>query len=556
MALSLRKLTISRMIKPTLIAVALVVASGGMLQRQLLDELWICAASVKTASAAGGSAALAATNPPTKEGAMTSDMHAPTIFTLRTGVAEGRMVFLGVGGDINGAVNPSIVVHEGETVQINLINGEGAEHDIVIDQYGARSNRVIGKGASSAVTFTASKTGEFAYYCSAAGHREAGMEGRIQVLPGPRAAVVATAADIVHDPIDLPPPIGARPPQIVRVDLRTVEVQGQLADKTTYNYWTFNGKVPGPMVRVRVGDTVEAHLKNDANSVMTHSVDFHAALGPGGGAEFTQTDPGDEKIVSFKALTPGLFVYHCATPSVPQHITNGMYGMILVEPEGGLPQVDREFYVMQGELYTAQPFGAQGDQEMDYDKLISGTARIFSIQRRCRGADKVASIARQRRRDDPHLLRRRRPELHLVVSFDRRGVRPCLSIRRPDLAADHGHSDRNGAARRLDNRRYEGSARRPLHARRSRLGASRARPRGLPHRRRPAGGLAHACGAGADNEGMRIRIVRCSSYSPLRRCMSTLTLHDGSVLSCRSDRARSMLRSPLFTGSAVLDSSR
>jgi nitrite reductase (NO-forming) len=376
MAFNLKNFAISRLVKPTLIAVGLVVASSGLVQRQVLDELWICATSIKTASQSTG-AAVAATNPPMHENASAGDMHAPTIFTLRSGVAEGRLVYIGVGGDINGVVNPPIVVHEGETVQINLVNGEGAEHDIVIDQYGVRSNRVVGRGASSAVTFTASKTGEFAYYCSAPGHREAGMEGRIRVLPGPRAAAVATAADIVHDPADLPPPIGARAPQVVRVDLQTVEVQGQLADKTTYNYWTFNGKVPGPMVRVRVGDTVEVHLKNDQNSVMTHSVDFHAATGPGGGAEFTQTDPGDEKVVTFKALTPGLFVYHCATPSVPQHITNGMYGMILVEPEGGLPQVDREFYVMQGEIYTAQPFAAQGDQEMDYEKLISEKPEYF-----------------------------------------------------------------------------------------------------------------------------------------------------------------------------------
>jgi nitrite reductase (NO-forming) len=308
---------------------------------------------------------------------MTSDMHAPLVFTLRTGVADGRMVFIGVGGDINGVVNPRLVVHESETVQINLVNGEGAEHDIVIDQYGARSNRVVGKGASSAVTFTAAKTGEFAYYCSAPGHREAGMEGRVQVVPGPRAASVATAADISRDPSEAPPPIGARAPQVVRVELNTVEVQGQLADKTTYGYWTFNGKVPGPMLRVRVGDTVEVHLRNDPNSLMVHSVDFHAANGPGGGAEFTQTDPGKETVVTFKALSPGLFVYHCATPSVPQHITNGMYGMILVEPEGGLPRVDREFYVMQGEIYTAQPFGAHGDQEMDYEKLLSERPEYF-----------------------------------------------------------------------------------------------------------------------------------------------------------------------------------
>src|SRR5262245_49223237 len=188
------------------------------------------------------------------------DTHAPTIFTLRSGIAQGRMVYLGVGGDIDGKVNPMLVVHEGETVQINLINGEGAEHDIVIDQYAARSDRVLAIGASSTLAFTADKTGEFIYFCSIAGHREAGMEGRIQVTPGARATVAAIAPEIVRDPTDLPSPIRARPPQVVRVDLETVELKGQLDDKTTYNFWTFNGKVPGPFVRVRVGDTVEVHL--------------------------------------------------------------------------------------------------------------------------------------------------------------------------------------------------------------------------------------------------------------------------------------------------------
>jgi nitrite reductase (NO-forming) len=268
-------------------------------------------------------------------------------------------------------------VHEGEVVQINLINGEGAEHDVVVDQYAARSDRVLGKGASSTLSFTADRPGDFTYFCSVPGHREAGMQGRVEVAPGPRAAVAAIAPDIVRDPADLPAPIRARPAQIIRVDLDTVELKGQLDSKTTYNFWTFNGKVPGPFIRARVGDTLEVHLKNDANSIMIHSVDFHAAIGPGGGAEFTQADPGQEKIVTFKALVPGLYVYHCATPSVPHHITNGMYGLVLVEPEGGLPQVDREFYVMQGELYTARPFGAQGDQEMDYEKLISERPEYF-----------------------------------------------------------------------------------------------------------------------------------------------------------------------------------
>jgi nitrite reductase (NO-forming) len=305
------------------------------------------------------------------------DMHAPTVFTLRSGIAQGKMVYIGVGGDIDGKVNPTLMVHEAETVQINLINGEGAEHDIVVDQYAARSDRILGPGASSTLAFTADKAGEFVYFCSVPGHREAGMEGRIQVSPTARAVVASIAPEIVRDPTDLPPPIRARPPQVVRVDLQTTELKGQLDDKITYNFWTFNGKIPGPFVRVRVGDTVEVHLRNDENSLMYHSVDFHGATGPGGGAEFTQTGPGEEKVVTFKALVPGLFVYHCATPSVPHHISNGMYGLILVEPEGGLPQVDREFYVMQGELYTAKRFGMPGHQEMDYEKLISERPEYF-----------------------------------------------------------------------------------------------------------------------------------------------------------------------------------
>ena len=254
--------------------------------------------------------------------------HNPTTFTLKTGIAGGRMVYLGVGGDIDGQINPTLMVHEGELIQINLINGEGAEHDVVIDQYAARSSIVVGKNASSTFSFTASKVGEFAYFCSIAGHRAAGMEGLIHVMAGPREAMDTDAADIVHDPADLPGPIGQRAPQVVRVDMETVELTGKLDDGTTYVYWTFNRKVPGPFVRVRVGDTVEIHLKNAADSVMMHSVDFHAATGPGGGADFTQIAPGEEAVVTFQALKPGIYVYHCATPSVAHHITSGIYGLI------------------------------------------------------------------------------------------------------------------------------------------------------------------------------------------------------------------------------------
>ena len=177
--------------------------------------------------------------------------------------------------------------------------------------------------------------------------------------------------DIVRAPTDLPPPIGVREPQHVKVNLETVEVTGQLNEGTSYRYWTFNGQVPGPFVRVRVGDTVEVQLKNAEDSAMMHNIDFHAVTGPGGGAKATEVEPGEQKGFVFKALNPGLYVYHCATPVHAQHISNGMYGLILVEPAGGLPKVDREFYVMQGEIYTEQPFGTKGEATESYDKLMN-----------------------------------------------------------------------------------------------------------------------------------------------------------------------------------------
>jgi nitrite reductase (NO-forming) len=145
---------------------------------------------------------------------------------------------------------------------------------------------------------------------------------------------------------------------------------GQLADGTSYRYWTFNGQVPGPFVRVRVGDFVEVNLTNHDDSWMQHNVDFHAVTGPGGGGVATVADPGQTKGFTFQALNPGLYVYHCAVPTAAQHIANGMYGLILVEPEGGLPPVDREYYVMQGEIYTAEAYGTVGELTEDYQALL------------------------------------------------------------------------------------------------------------------------------------------------------------------------------------------
>jgi nitrite reductase (NO-forming) len=205
-----------------------------------------------------------------------------------------------------------------------------------------------------------------------------GASGGTSAATGPAATQApTTGVSVVRDPTDLPAPLGIREPATIVINLEATEVEGQLATGTTYTYWTFNNQVPGPFYRVRIGDTIEVHMKNSSSSIMSHSVDFHAVTGPGGGAVMTQTKPGEETMFTAKAINPGLFVYHCATPMVADHISNGMYGLILVEPEGGLPPVDREFYVMQGELYTSGLFGEQGHQASDTTKLLNEDPEYF-----------------------------------------------------------------------------------------------------------------------------------------------------------------------------------
>ncbi|HET7714823.1 MAG TPA: multicopper oxidase domain-containing protein, partial [Bauldia sp.] len=277
--------------------------------------------------------------PPVTKPARPSVQYLPDVrYTLRTEAEGEGSVFVGVGGAIDGEKNPALQAVEGQVVQITLINGDGREHDIVFPDQDTRSPRVFEEGSGTSIAFRVTTAGDFTYHSSLPGQREAGMSGRLVVAPQPPAESVVQA-DLSRNPADLPPPEGPREPQTVRLDLVTVEQEARLADGTTYIFWTFNGRVPGPFIRVRVGDTIEVHVKNADDSSMIHSVDFHAATGPGGGAASLQVDPGQEKSMRWKALTPGLYVYHCATPMVAHHIASGMYGLILVEPEGGLPPV-------------------------------------------------------------------------------------------------------------------------------------------------------------------------------------------------------------------------
>jgi nitrite reductase (NO-forming) len=173
---------------------------------------------------------------------------------------------------------------------------------------------------------------------------------------------------LLTPPPTVPPPITRHSPAHVIVDLEVRETVGRLADGVEYTFWTFEGSVPGSFIRVREGDRVEIRLHNHPTSKMPHSIDLHAVNGPGGGAVSSFTAPGHTSTFSFTALNPGIYVYHCAAAPVPMHVGNGMYGLILVEPRDGLPPVDHEYYVMQGEFYTAGRFGEEGLQAFDPDK--------------------------------------------------------------------------------------------------------------------------------------------------------------------------------------------
>jgi nitrite reductase (NO-forming) len=175
---------------------------------------------------------------------------------------------------------------------------------------------------------------------------------------------------VLTAPPNVPPATGRTAPAKVVVELDVIEKEMPISEGVTYTFWTFGGTVPGSFIRVRQGDTVEFHLRNMPDSKMPHNIDLHGVTGPGGGAASSFTAPGHHSRFTFKALNAGLYVYHCATAPVGMHVANGMYGLILVEPPEGLPKVDREYYVMQGDFYTRGKYREKGHQPFDMEKAI------------------------------------------------------------------------------------------------------------------------------------------------------------------------------------------
>jgi nitrite reductase (NO-forming) len=192
------------------------------------------------------------------------------------------------------------------------------------------------------------------------------LKGEVKLPPDVRGEEVA----VLTAPPLVPPPIKRNHPTKVTVKLEVVEKIMKMTDGVDYTFWTFGGTVPGKFIRVREGDVVDFELMNHPTSKMPHNIDLHAVTGPGGGAAASFTAPGHSTTFSFRVLNPGLYVYHCAVAPVGMHVANGMYGMIYVEPKGGLPKVDHEYYVMQGDFYTKGRYGEQGLQPFSMEKAI------------------------------------------------------------------------------------------------------------------------------------------------------------------------------------------
>lgn len=196
------------------------------------------------------------------------------------------------------------------------------------------------------------------------GQKRDATTGKSDSAPAPSVKAMLTDAPLV------PPPVKRKQAAKLIVELEVTEVNLPISSGIEYTFWTFGGKVPGKFIRVRQGDTVEFHLLNHPESRFPHNIDLHAVTGPGGGAASSNTPPGRRTQFTFMALKPGLYVYHCATAPVGEHVANGMYGLILVEPTGGLSPVDKEYYVVQSDFYTAGKYREQGHQAFDLIKAI------------------------------------------------------------------------------------------------------------------------------------------------------------------------------------------
>jgi nitrite reductase (NO-forming) len=257
-------------------------------------------------------------------------------------------------------------VDEPGAYEVRLTNDGAIPHDITFPD-GQTALALPGEAVSLTVEVPADG---LQFICSIPGHADAGMQGTISVKGstaggGGDHGGPAPATDVLPDPAAPPyTTYDATAPALLSgtthdIDLVIEEKPMTVASSADGGFvqavWTFGGTVPGPVIRVKVGDTIRVHLKNPAESQLAHSVDFHASQ-VAWNDEMTSIDPGEEKVYEWRADYAGVWMYHCGTAPALHHIANGMFGMVIVEPREGLPEVDAEFAVVQSEWYL----GPQG----------------------------------------------------------------------------------------------------------------------------------------------------------------------------------------------------
>jgi nitrite reductase (NO-forming) len=248
---------------------------------------------------------------------------------------------------------------------VTLTNTGAMPHDITFAD--GTTTGYVDPGATGTVEVDVPAAG-VTFICSIPGHAQAGMQGAVTVKgvtasPAPDDhGGPAPSGDVAADP-NAPAPVtrdatapALLPGDVHDIDLVVEETTMTVAPGFVQSVWTFGGTVPGPFIRVKVGDTVRVHLKNPATNKLAHSVDFHASQ-VAWNDEMTSINPGEEKLYEFKAEYAGVWMYHCGTNPALHHIANGMFGMVIVEPKEGLPKVDKEFALVQSEWYL----GPQGD---------------------------------------------------------------------------------------------------------------------------------------------------------------------------------------------------
>lgn len=262
------------------------------------------------------------------------------------------------------------------TVTFHVVNEGSVAHDAAV---GSTGTAMLEPGASDTFTVDAPGSGVLTLACTVPGHEDGGMSLELPIAGGATTQQTAAAGDKASEVAAAASPANADAydgdkPALQRRDPAlpaaadgdvhnltwTVEEKVvQVAEDVWQQAWTFDGQAPGPTLRVTVGDTVNLTLRNPEDSEVGHSIDFHASQ-VAWNDEMRTINPGEELTYSFTATHAGVFMYHCGTSPTLHHIGNAMHGLIIVEPEGGLDEVDHEFFFVQHEYYLG-PQGQPGD---------------------------------------------------------------------------------------------------------------------------------------------------------------------------------------------------